>query len=784
MLQDRIAALPWGPLALEREGRALRAVGHSAFVRAYGEVGLYEGLPALLLELIEGTNLVSLMQGCRQRGVRPGPDAVAAIGAQIADALSALHAAGYYRCDLTPSNVLVESSARVRLVDLGIVLGASKEELPDAIVHAGTRDYVAPEQLRGEPVGPASDVYALGQVLRYLAGSPAPPPLDRIIRVCTADEPRLRPSADEVAERLSGPAGDALERLLLRLEGYGLDDVYEADVSTQRGPDELISGPVMPEPAAADLMSQVEAPPAPMQMGPPPALRLRPPVPAPRRRAPGRPAPRPPTPAPSPRAAPTGPSPAVTSPGSRPPSFPVQEPPSAWIRGSELGRGGMGVVYRARRGSQEAALKVPNAVGAEGVAFEGRLASKLTPHPNVRGGVDGSADGVLLELVFGDALSSVLWHGPLSAEDAAAVARGVAAGLAFLHRFEVDGRPLQIVHGQVHPANILLSEDGRPVLIDLSAARTVDNPPDAGIVMGVMSYLAPEQLVGERADAKIDVYGLGLCLFHMLTGRNRHEGSRPGEPRPSFEPSELPAVPAGLAVLVGRMLALDPDARPTADQVVASLDVYLDASAAELAERVASLAMSVKPTGFASPSSPRPSFEAMYDSPPGQAEPLAFAAPGAQLAHPPPPSPLDDLRPQPAGASVDEDWHWDEAPEHRTVIPDLPTPPGVESTPRAVPDVPLPSLLLRLVPEVGRPLELRGESASIGRGPRNDHVIRSAALSRNHALVERGPEGPRIIDLNSANGTYLNAARVVEATLSDGDRLRLGSHTFVVSLPA
>jgi serine/threonine protein kinase len=155
------------------------------------------------------------------------PPRVAAIGAELATALAYVHACGVVHRDIKPSNVLLDRSGRVRLTDFGIARLLSDTSGYTATgTTIGTAAYLAPEQVRGERVGPAADVYALGLVLlealtgeRAYRGSPieaalarlsTPPPMPPslpeewrvLVRQMTTLKEDLRPPAEEVAQRL------------------------------------------------------------------------------------------------------------------------------------------------------------------------------------------------------------------------------------------------------------------------------------------------------------------------------------------------------------------------------------------------------------------------------------------------------------------------------------------------------------------------------------------------------------------------------------------------------
>lgn len=208
------------------EAELLGELDHPSLVRARDLVPAFGGY-ALVLDFVDGTDLRH-----RLRTDGPLPPAVAAdVVAQLADALAYLHGSGIVHGDVKPGNVLVPvDGSQVRLVDFGV---ARRSGEPSGALHA-TPEYVSPEAVAGQPVGPASDVYALGIVLYELLSGRTPyrggtatevllrhatctpvPPLGMppqvwpVILACTAPDPAHRPTTATVANRLR-----ALEPLL------------------------------------------------------------------------------------------------------------------------------------------------------------------------------------------------------------------------------------------------------------------------------------------------------------------------------------------------------------------------------------------------------------------------------------------------------------------------------------------------------------------------------------------------------------------------------------------
>src|SRR5918992_1122366 len=191
---------------------------------------------------------------------------------------------------------------------------------------------------------------------------------------------------------------------------------------------------------------------------------------------------------------------------------------------SLVGRGGMGVVYRATDLSLErpVALKLIAPELAEDQRFrerflrEPRLAASLD-HPNVIPIYEaGEHDGQLylaMRFVEGSDLKSVLEReGKLASERALAILAQVAGALDAAHR-------RALVHRDVKPANVLLDEEGHVYLTDFGITKQLGGAStDTGRLVGTLDYLAPEQIRGDPVDGRTDVYALGCVLYECLSG--------------------------------------------------------------------------------------------------------------------------------------------------------------------------------------------------------------------------------------------------------------------------
>jgi serine/threonine protein kinase len=268
----------------------------------------------------------------------------------------------------------------------------------------------------------------------------------------------------------------------------------------------------------------------------------------------------------------------------------------------------MGEVYRARdsRLGRDVALKVlPEELTHDPkrrarFEREARLIGGIT-HPNILSLYDiGEDDGILFaifELLEGKTLRNRLAAGPIPAQRAAGIAAGVARGLAAAHAKGV-------IHRDLKPENVFLIGDGGVKVLDFGLARqmTLDEESEelaeaetedlltrAGSILGTVGYLSPEQVRGEPADQRSDIFALGCVLHEMLSGQRPFTGETVPEILTAVlreEPRKLDPAPAlpGLARIVDRCLAKDADRR---FQCAADLAFALD-SLSDLAPAIKS----------------------------------------------------------------------------------------------------------------------------------------------------------------------------------------------------
>ena len=272
---------------------------------------------------------------------------------------------------------------------------------------------------------------------------------------------------------------------------------------------------------------------------------------------------------------------------------------------TEIGRGGMGVVYQAHQRSlnREVALKMmvrgvfASPDDLRRFRTEAESAAKLT-HPHIVSvyevGEQAGLPYFSMQLIDGETLADRISRNPLSPREAAALLIPVCRAISYAHRSGV-------LHRDMKPSNILLDRSGHPYVSDFGLARIVreseltrapDAPPlgltqtRSGAILGTPGYMAPEQAVGDprQIGPATDIYSLGAVLFAMLTGRPPFQCASPAdavimalehEPPP---PRLLnPAIDVDLEMIVLKALQKPADLRySTADELADDLQAFLN----------------------------------------------------------------------------------------------------------------------------------------------------------------------------------------------------------------
>jgi tetratricopeptide (TPR) repeat protein len=255
-----------------------------------------------------------------------------------------------------------------------------------------------------------------------------------------------------------------------------------------------------------------------------------------------------------------------------------------------LGSGGMGAVYQAW--DEDLGLVVALKLVRPEIAADPHAASEIerrfkrelvlarqVTHKNVIRIHDlGEIEGIkyiTMQFVHGQNLAAALKaRGQLPPAEALRIVRQIASGLIAAH-------DVGVVHRDLKPANIMLGEEDHVYIVDFGIARSADGGATAGVAMGTLEYMTPEQARGLPCDQRVDIYSFGLILLDLLTGNRRQVSSaspmaelmdrmqRAPQPVRSIEPG----VPEGLARIIERCVQPDPTERyASSAELVADLD--------------------------------------------------------------------------------------------------------------------------------------------------------------------------------------------------------------------
>ncbi len=247
---------------------------------------------------------------------------------------------------------------------------------------------------------------------------------------------------------------------------------------------------------------------------------------------------------------------------------------------AELGRGGMGVVYRAEDkfiGREVAIKQLLDATPELRQRFLVEARSGVLNHQNIVTVYDfGEQDGnpfIVMEFLRGESLENRLKGSPMPLVEKLDIVRQVCDGLAYAHSKGV-------VHRDIKPANVMVQPDGRPKIVDFGIARLESSSghTQTGAVIGTFHYISPERLKGESADGRADVWACGIMLYQMLTNHLPFQGedisalhkvvNEPYDPLSKY----LVEYPPMLDSILDRALAKNPDDRYVAEEMASDLD--------------------------------------------------------------------------------------------------------------------------------------------------------------------------------------------------------------------
>jgi serine/threonine protein kinase len=479
-----------------REGAFLREAHHPNIVDVLDSgVDETSGRPYLALEVVPGRDLETILE---ENGVL-AVDEVVGIVDQVSSALGYLHAKGILHRDLTAANVLTTPFGEIKLSDFGLALDVNDSvrlTLTGKVV--GTPVAIDPAVLRGEEWCPASDLYALGVMAFRLLSGEDPFPGNNPQEVFEAQMHVMPPRVDVLRPGIPEFLVNLVEELLdkeatqrptaLDVRARLSDDLPNAATLIRLGK----SGGSTSGWATTDGASDTRTP---------------------------------------------GTEGGVSSSGE---VFAPQDRFFHFEIEGEIGRGGMGVVYRARH------LKLKRRVALK-VLLRGSMAKKeerrrflreaesagVLNHPNVVSILDaGEHEGrtyLCMDFVRGVSLVRRI-RDDTPRETLLRMFLEICAGVHHAHSRGV-------IHRDLKPDNILVDERGRPRILDFGIAKRFDQPDDGdstdgaltteGDILGTLRYMPPEQAAGkvEDIDIRSDVFALGTILYELLCGNTPFKGT-------------------------------------------------------------------------------------------------------------------------------------------------------------------------------------------------------------------------------------------------------------------
>ncbi len=515
-----------GPERFLREIEIAAGLSHPHILPLFDSGGR-DGLFYYVMPYVEGE---SLRQRLGRERRLPVEEALR-ITREVAGALGYAHALGFVHRDIKPENILLSHDHAV-VADFGIarvIAAAEGDELTAVGLALGTPSYMSPEQAASDSdLDGRSDLYSLGCVLyEMLVGHP--PFLGRDAHQILAGH-IAAPVPPPRAARPAVPP--AVEAALLRALAKAPGDRYATMYQFNQALLDVSAG------------SRAEA-----------ITVLRP-------AAPSRP----------------------RDPLSLPLLLAADVSLGRYRLLQRIGAGGMGEVWKAHDANLDRVVAIKLVQGKAGdpttharFQREAHALSRLS-HPGVATifdfDVQDGVDYLVMEFVPGGTLEARIEQGPLALEDLLRLGAAIADALHEAHQHG-------ILHRDLKPGNVVLSEGGSPKILDFGIARLMGGeaaaPPltATGLILGSLPYMAPEQVSGEADDARTDIYALGVMLFEMATGRRpflkgRREAlmfeilSNAAPPVRTLRPE----APDALDQLVAACLNKDPERRPASAAVV------------------------------------------------------------------------------------------------------------------------------------------------------------------------------------------------------------------------
>ena len=495
------------------ERELLERFDHPNIIRVFGG-GLWDGVPYFAMELMPGDSLADRLTTGEPLSIAT----VMRLWCQMAHALAYAHRMGILHRDVKPANVLLTDQLDAKVVDFGVAHAAGAEQGGAA---AGTLLYMAPEQLRGQPLTPAVDLYGVGMVaFEMLTGKIPDAHLD--LQAMLRRRQQREFTFDDVRRPLTRAMREGQRQ---REVGASLTDFARIlHTCLRKNPKDRF-------PSAEALCKHLLR-----------VMKLR------RWKLP----PLPPLPDARPhtwssdedsrtrtmatmQSATSGPANEDTAVASLI-TIPTEEPETQIPDDYEvirlLGRGSMGEVFLARDRDtrRQVALKMIAPEMAANRRFRDRFQREAEvlgrlQHPSIVHiyGVqfEGTAPHIAMEYIQGQDLDDVLKQRKrLTVAESVPVIMQVADALEHVHS-------LGVIHRDLKPSNLMVTTEGRVKILDFGVAKDTEGAEltKSGAVIGTPHYMSPEQAAGKQATPLSDMYALGMIWYQLLVGRVPFRGS-------------------------------------------------------------------------------------------------------------------------------------------------------------------------------------------------------------------------------------------------------------------